>query len=77
MFLCDLAFIERGVLGEREWIRFDVAICRLFGGRVQDDQQDGLWEPEDPQFGAVGRRGGPDRELTRVRHDVRCIPDGE
>ncbi len=37
---------ERGVLGEREWIRFDVAICRLFGGRVLDDQQDDLWEPE-------------------------------
>ncbi len=37
---------ERGVLGEREWIRFDVGICRLLGGRVQDDQQDGLWEPE-------------------------------
>ena len=37
---------ERGVLGEREWIRFDLAICRLFGGRVLDDQQDDLWEPE-------------------------------
>ena len=37
---------ERGVLGGREWIRFDRAICRLFGGRVLDDQQDDLWEPE-------------------------------
>ncbi len=37
---------ERGVLGERDWIRFDGAICRLFGGRVLDDQQDDLWEPE-------------------------------
>ena len=25
----------------------------------------------------VGRRGGPDRELTRVRQDVGGIPDGE
>ena len=25
---------QRGVLGEREWTRFDRAICRLFGGRV-------------------------------------------
>ena len=37
---------QRGVLGEREWTRFDRAICRLFGGRVLDDQQDDLWEPE-------------------------------
>ena len=33
---------ERGALGEREWIRFDAAICRGFGGRAGDD----IWEPE-------------------------------
>ncbi len=33
---------ERGVLGDREWIRFEAAICRGFGGRGNDD----LWEPE-------------------------------
>jgi hypothetical protein len=37
---------ERGVLGEREWIRFDRVICRIFRRRVQGDQQDDLWEPE-------------------------------
>ena len=37
---------ERGVLGEREWIRFDVAICRLFEGRAREVPQEDLWEPE-------------------------------
>ena len=37
---------ERGVLGEREWIRFDVAICRLFEGRAREVPQVDLWEPE-------------------------------
>lgn len=31
---------ERGVLGEREWIRFAVAICRALAERAD------LWEPE-------------------------------
>jgi hypothetical protein len=32
---------ERGVLGEREWIRFESGICRGFRERGADD----LWEP--------------------------------
>jgi len=32
---------ERGVLGEREWIRFELAICRQYSSGAD------LWEPKD------------------------------
>jgi hypothetical protein len=44
---------NRGVLGEDEWARFEIAICRNFA----IDKP--MWEPEDTQWGSLSRNITP------------------